>query len=285
MNIFIKCLNCIPRGKIHYCAETFLQIEGSYPVASNTLTMKISYIGHATVIVDGAKCKFITDPLLVKRIFGIGPKRRVALLLDRDALADLDFILISHGHFDHLDKRSLRKLQCDIPVVCSPMLESIVHRSGHKKTIPLKWWQSTEVAGIKITAVPTFHFAIRPPFHYARDFQGYIIEAEQNLFFAGDTGIAPFFKDIGEKFKIDIAFLPIGAYYPDSFRVHHMSPEDALDTLEVMNIGLLVPIHWETFKVSWEPMDEPPKRLAYYAHKKSMENRYRLLKPGESAEL
>lgn len=89
MNIFIKCLNCIPRGKIHYCAETFLQIEGSYPVASNTLTMKISYIGHATVIVDGAKCKFITDPLLVKRIFGIGPKRRVALLLDRDALADL----------------------------------------------------------------------------------------------------------------------------------------------------------------------------------------------------
>ena len=247
--------------------------------------MKITFVGHATVIVKSEKCKFITDPLLVKRIARIGPKRLADFHLDEGALEDLDFIVISHDHFDHLDKRSLRNIQKDVPVLCDPKLRGIVHRSGHKKTIPLRWWQSAEVDGVRITAVPVFHFSRRPPFHYRRDFQGYVIEAEQTLFFSGDTGIAPVFRGIGEKFTIDIAFLPIGAYNPKSFRRHHMSPEDALDTLEMMNARLLIPIHWGTFRLSWEPMDEPPKRLVEYAKKKNMENRYRLLRPGEDIEL
>jgi len=93
-----------------------------------------------------------------------------------------------------------------------------------------------------------------------------------------------FFEEIGGKFKIDIAFLPIGAYSPKSFRRHHLSPEDALDAMEIMDARLLIPIHWGTFNLSMEPFSEPPIRLMEYAKKKKMENRIRLLKPGESAE-
>lgn len=245
--------------------------------------MKITYIGHGTVIVDTGNCKFITDPLLVERIARIGPKRKVPLNIEYGALDDIDFITISHGHFDHLDLRSIRKIDRDVPVVCHTALQRLVRKTKHKP-IPLKWWDSIEINRIKITAVPSFHFTARPPFQFSPDYQGYVIEAGKTFYHGGDTGMSEFFSEIGQKFKINVAFLPIGAYHPPSFREHHLSPEDALDAIVTMNADLLVPIHWGTYSLSWEPFEEPPKRLLEYAEKKGLEQRVKLLKPGGSFE-
>ena len=117
--------------------------------------MNINYIGHGTVLVDTGMCKFITDPLLVKRIARIGPKRKVPLYSKSSSLDDIDFITISHGHFDHLDLRSLQMIHQDVPVVCHTTLQRIVHKTKHKP-IPLSWWDSSEINGIKITAVLRF---------------------------------------------------------------------------------------------------------------------------------
>ena len=246
--------------------------------------MNINYIGHGTVLVDTETCKFITDPLLVKRIARIGPKRKVPLVLKSSLLDDIDFITISHGHFDHLDLRSLQMIHQDAPVVCHTTLQRIVHKTKHKP-VPLSWWESTEINGIKITAVPSFHFSARPPFHFSVDYQGYIIEAGKTFYHAGDGGMSDLFKEIGNRFTIDIAFLPIGGYHPSYYRKHHLNPEDALDALVMMNAGLLIPIHWGTFSISREPFDEPPKRLLEYAEKIGLMKRIKVLKPGERTEL
>jgi L-ascorbate metabolism protein UlaG (beta-lactamase superfamily) len=142
--------------------------------------VRITYVGHATVIVETKGSKFITDPLLVKRIACIGPKRKVPFIMEPDALDDIDFITISHGHFDHLDLRSLRMIPRDVPVVCHPMLQRIVRKTKHV-VVPLAWWEDTEIKGTHITAVPSHHFSARPPFHFSRDYQGYVIEAEKTL--------------------------------------------------------------------------------------------------------
>lgn len=245
--------------------------------------MRIIFVGHATMIVEAAKCRFITDPLLVKRIARIGPKRKVQFGLEEEALEDLDFITISHGHFDHLDIRSLKMIDSDVPVLCHPTLERIVRKTNHR-VLPIRWWEEADVGCAKVTAVPAHHFSARPPFHYSLDYQGYVIECERNFYHAGDTGMGRHFRRIGRRFRIDVAFLPIGAYHPKSFRFHHLSPEDALDSMETMKADLLVPMHWGTFDLSWEAFDEPPKRLMKYAKERNMVSRIRILRPGESLE-
>ena len=246
--------------------------------------MKITYVGHATLIVEADKCKFITDPLLVKRIAWLGPKRKVPFHLDEGALDDLDFITISHGHFDHLDLRSLKMIDRRVPVICHPTLHRIA-RKAHHRIVPLGWCKSTSINNVKITAVPSFHFSARPPFHYSLDFQGYVVEAGKTFYHAGDAGMSRFFEQIGRKFKIDVAFLPIGAYSPASFRRHHLSPEDALDAMVKLGAKVLVPMHWGTFSLSWEPFDEPPMRLMKYAETNGLVSAVRIMKPGESITL
>jgi L-ascorbate metabolism protein UlaG (beta-lactamase superfamily) len=243
--------------------------------------VKITYIGHGTILVETNTCKFITDPLFVKWIARIGPHRKVPFHLEPDALKDLDFITISHGHFDHLDLRSLRMIPKDVPVICHSTLQRIVRKTKHTP-IPLNNWESTDINGKRITAVPSFHFSARPPFHFSKDYQGFVVEAEKTFYHAGDGGISNYFNDIGQRFSIDIAFLPIGGYNPPSYRRIHLNPEDALDALMMMNAGLLIPIHWGTFILSREPIDEPPKRLLEYAEKKGEQKRVLILQPGEN---
>jgi L-ascorbate metabolism protein UlaG (beta-lactamase superfamily) len=245
--------------------------------------VKITYIGHATILVETQTCKFITDPLFVKTIAYVGPRRKVPFHLEPGALDDLDFITISHGHFDHLDLHSLRMIPRNVPVVCHPTLQRIVRKTKHTP-VPLDWWESAKINKIPITAVPAFHFSARPPFHFTRDYQGYINEAEKTFFHAGDRGMNDHVKEIGKRFTIDVAFLPIGGYNPPSYRKYHFNPEDALDALIMMNAGLLIPMHWGTFKLSREPFDEPPKRLLEYTEKKGLRKRVKVLQPGESTE-
>jgi len=252
--------------------------------------VRVTYVGHATTVVEWYGTKFITDPLLFSRIARIGPKRKVDFALDPRLLDGVRFATISHGHFDHLDKRSLCRLPQGAPAVCCPNLSGIVGRSCGRRAIGIGWWETAEIGAVKVTAVPAFHFSARPPFHWTKDYQGYVLQMandgeQRAIYHAGDCGMSEYFGQIGKKFPLDIAMLPIGAYDPPSFRKHHLSPEDALDAFEALGAKVMVPIHWGTFNLSWEPFDEPPRRLMEQAKKRGLERKIRLLRPGETADI
>ncbi len=149
-------------------------------------------------------------------------------------------------------------------------------------TIPLKWWEATTINGIKLTSVPAHHFSIRPPFHYAKDYMGFV-ESEKCVYFAGDSGLDGFFSEIGSKFDIDVALLPIAAYDPPSYRANHMSPEDALEAFVALRAKRMVPIHWGSFNLSHEPFDEPIARLKAESRKMGAEERVMIIPHCDSA--
>jgi len=247
----------------------------------------IIYVGHATTLIHLDGLNILTDPNFSNRV--LITKRRIAPGIKIENLPRLDLILISHGHFDHLDMRSLRRLWemgQRPPVVVAQGLAKFPRKAGFEEVRELSVWEQIEVDGLSITAVPAHHFPGRSPLNRKTTYQGYVVEGKGGtVYFAGDTGLFEGFRTIGEKFQIDVALLPIGAYSPPPFRRHHLSPEDALKAMELLGAGAMVPIHWGAFKLSLESVDEPPKRLMSAAHDRGLEDRVFLLQPGERCQI
>ncbi|MCX5909721.1 MAG: MBL fold metallo-hydrolase [Deltaproteobacteria bacterium] len=115
--------------------------------------------------------------------------------------------------------------------------------------------------------------------------QSYLIRGTKTIFFCGDSGLTPDFQEIGRKYSIDLAFLPIGHYRPASFRRGHMSPEDALEAMEMLRAKRVVPMHWGTFRLSLEPVEEPPRKFLGLLQQRGINPRARLLRPGEKIKI
>ncbi|MDD2666383.1 MAG: MBL fold metallo-hydrolase [Methanocellales archaeon] len=248
-------------------------------------SVSITYIGHSTVLVESRDFSFITDPIFSNRIARFFRRRKAPLAASVEDLPPIDSILISHGHYDHLDAPTLKKFAKDIPIVVSKSLRKTIVRLGFSDIRSLSWWEGTKIGKTEIIAVPAFHFSGRPPLLLRNDYQGYIIEGKKIVYFAGDTGLKNDFEEIGKRFEIDLAFLPIGAYSPRFFRRHHLSPEDALRAMALLKAKKMIPIHWGTFGLSFEPINEPPERLAKITKESNLEERVLILNPGERAEL
>jgi N-acyl-phosphatidylethanolamine-hydrolysing phospholipase D len=206
-----------------------------------------------------------------------GPQRWVAPAVALDALPPLDLIVLSHNHYDHLDAGSVRDLTGRFPgtpwVVPSGLAGTVRGmgswdgRDG-RQVVELAWWESLTVEeGLTVTATPAQHFSARGPFDRNQShWCGFAVaSARHRVFFAGDTGYHPEFGLIAERLgPFDLSLLPIGAYEPRWFmRVVHMNPEEAVQAfldLGGRDHGTLMGIHWGTFKLTDEPMDEPPAR-------------------------
>ncbi|MFC1786877.1 MBL fold metallo-hydrolase [Halobacteriota archaeon] len=245
----------------------------------------ITYIGHSTVIVESKDFRFITDPIFSNRIARFFSRRKVPLDTSVEDLPPIDSILISHGHYDHLDVPTLKKFPKYIPIIVSKSLRKIIARLGYSDIRTLSWWGATKIGKAEIIAVPAFHFSGRPPWILRNDYQGYVVKGKPVVYFAGDTGLQNDFEEIGKKFEIDLAILPIGAYSPRSFRRHHLSPEDAIQAMALLKAKKMIPMHWGTFGLSFEPITEPPERLAKITKECNLEDRVLILNPGERAEL
>lgn len=264
-------------------------------LAANRSQTSFTWIGHASFLVQLGGLNILTDPVLSKRTSPVqwaGPGRLAPLGLSFDELPKIDVVLISHNHYDHLDEPTVRRLaKRDAPVFVVPLgLRKWFEKRGMRHVAELDWWQQTMARGLRVYAVPAQHFSGRGAGDRNRSLWcGYVYEiAGQRHYFAGDTGYGPDFADIGARFApIDVAMIPIGAYDPRGFmRPVHVDPEEAVRIHQDVGSRLSLAMHWGTFRLTLEPLDEPPQRLAAALNATAIaQNQFRVLTHGQTLKL
>jgi L-ascorbate metabolism protein UlaG (beta-lactamase superfamily) len=218
---------------------------------------RLVWLGHASWLVQIAGVSLLIDPVLGDGIFGFS--RNVQAPLPVDALPPIAAQLVSHNHYDHMDAPSLRAV--GTPVVSG--LGNGRHLGGRPPLTELGWWDAADVAGVRVTYVPSQHWSRRSLSDSNRSlWGGFVIEASGiSIYHSGDTAYFEGFAEIGRRFpRLDVALLPIGAYDPRWFMARqHMNPTDALDAFRDLGARTMIAMHWGTFKLTDEPLDEPPR--------------------------
>lgn len=232
------------------------------------------WLGHSSLYISTPEVALVTDPIFSHRaspLSFLGPLRKTPATDAIESMPRLDLILISHNHYDHLDERTILELYQKFPeiLVIVPLgLKPWFLKRGIERVVELDWWDSeklsTSQSPLEITAVPAQHWSKRGFLdRNASLWCGYIIQiGEKTLYFAGDTGFTPLLKEIGERFSIDIGLIPIGAYEPRWFMApQHISPKEAVEIHQMLNIKQSIGIHWGVFELTDEALDEPPRYL------------------------
>ncbi len=239
-----------------------------------TSSPQLTWLGHATVLVQYNGVNFITDPHLseyASPMAYLGPKRLVPPALSVDQLPSIDFVLISHNHYDHLDHKTVLQIGNDSKwLVPLGLKQWLVKRDiAAENIIELDWWQSHKFSqGISITATPSQHWSKRTPFDTNKSLWAswHININGFKTWFAGDTGYnQAVFSQIGNELgPHDLALIPIGAYAPRYFMLpQHIDPQQALLTHQDIKSKFSLGIHWGTFQLTHEPFMEPKEELTH----------------------
>ena len=251
-----------------------------------------TWIGHATVLVKMDGVAFITDPIFPHRCSPVtfaGPSRLVPPGVPLDALPRLDFALLSHDHYDHTDRASIQALGArGVPFFVPRGMAELV-RSFGAQAEELSWWESREVAGVRVHCVPAKHFSGRGLTDRDRRlWAGWVVHGPTRRFYhAGDTAYFTGFAEIAERLgPIDLAAMPIGAYLPpEIMRPVHVNPEEAVRAAMDVGARRVLAMHFGTFDLADEPLDEPPRRFRTEAQRLGLgEDRAWVLKVGETRE-
>ena len=228
----------------------------------------ITWIGHSTMLVRMDGVTFLTDPIFSERASPVGfagPKRLVPPGVPLQDLPDIDFVVLSHDHYDHTDLPSVQALAARGALFVVPLGLGELVRSAGGDAVELDWWQTYEIGDIRIHCVPAQHFCGRGMGDGNRRlWAGWVVEGPTHRFYhAGDTGYFNGFAEIGKRLgPIDLAALPIGAYAPRSI-MHsvHLNPEEAIQAAVDMGAARVIAMHYGTFDLTDEPLDEPPLRF------------------------
>jgi len=261
-------------------------IESWRPVASafakpepskwNDTQVTAAWIGHATVLINFFGINILTDPVLFPRIgirlpgFTIGPKRLTAPALQFHELPRIDLILLSHAHFDHFDLRTLHHFDENTSVITAPNTADLLRWTRLRDITELRWGETkvlnigSQAKGtIAISAFQVQHWGARTQRDTHRGYDGYLIESRsrgrRRILFGGDTAITDSFAKLRQHGEIDLAIMSIGAYNP---WIHsHCTPEQAVEMATAAGAQFIMPVHHQTFRLSFEPLREPIERF------------------------
>jgi L-ascorbate metabolism protein UlaG (beta-lactamase superfamily) len=244
---------------------------------------RLTWIGHASWLVQLDGVSLLIDPVLSESIPGF-IHRNVAPGVPLDFLPAVDAQLVSHNHYDHLDMPTVRRVGARVIAGRG----NARHFAGAPfRCDELAWWESTRVGDVTVHFVPSQHWS-RRGVNDANEslWGGFVIEGSSaQLYHSGDTAYFNGFKEIGQRFPdLDAAMLPIGAYDPEWFMLNqHMNPEQAVQSFVDLRARTFLAMHWGTFKLTDEPLDEPPRRLeAEWTRRGLPRQEMRILAVGES---
>ena len=226
--------------------------------------IQIWMIGHATMLINFYGTVILTDPVFGKWL--PFPRRIIDPGLKIKQLPKIDFILQSHMHWDHFHIRSVKKIaNADMKIIMPEDCADLTKGMDFKAVVEMKPGETREESGVKITTYRPHHWGKRVPWEEeVRGYNSYVLEKNsQKLFFCGDSGYGPVFREVYEAHgSMDISLLPIGAYDPPSvMKKEHMDPEEALQAKRDLDAKIMIPFHFGNFRLSEEPMDEPVERL------------------------
>ncbi len=259
----------------------------------NPAQSQMLWIGHSTFLLQVDGMNILTDPQFSRRASPFsfaGPERTEPLPLSTDELPQIDAVVISHNHYDHLDKASVKALRLrqlnNPPHFFVPLGLGDWYRDiGIPEVTELDWWQSATLGDTTFYAVPVKHWSSRGLFDRNTSlWAGWVIDTpSQRLMHVGDSGYSGDFSRIGECFPdIDMAMIPIGAYNPRWFmKDAHMNPEEAVQAFVDMGAASAVGMHWGTFILTFEEMTEPPERLALATAAAQLGDRFTTMQHGE----
>jgi L-ascorbate metabolism protein UlaG (beta-lactamase superfamily) len=266
------------------------------PPGLNGAAAVVTFIGHSTFLIQTATGNLLTDPMYSQRaspIAWLGPRRVRQPGVRFDALPPISTVVLSHNHYDHCDLPTLRRLAGRFdPLVVTPLGNArLVRSAGIRRVEELDWWQESAPGGWAITLTPAQHFSARTPFDRNRAlWGGFVLRASAGtrIYFAGDTAYADFFPEIRRRLgPIDLALLPIGAYEPRWFmQAVHMNPADAVQAHLELEAAQSIAMHFGTFQLTTEGIDEPVRALDVACESKNVpRSRFAGLNVGDSVRL
>jgi L-ascorbate metabolism protein UlaG (beta-lactamase superfamily) len=243
------------------------------PLKWNDDQVTAAWIGHATVLINFFGIKILTDPVLFARIgirlpgFTIGPKRLTAPALEFHELPKIDVVLLSHAHFDHFDLRTLRRFDETTCVVTAPNTADLLKSTRLRDLTELRWGEqkslNTSAGAVTISAFQVKHWGARKQRDTYRGYNGYVMEsrssARRRILFGGDTAMTNTFAELSQHGPVDLAIMSIGAYNP--WIRSHCTPEQAIEMANAADARFIMPVHHQTFRLSFEPFREPIERF------------------------
>ncbi len=255
--------------------------------------LTLQWIGHATFLIRHKKWTILIDPVFAERaspLTCIGPKRHLPPALSLESVGSVDYILITHNHYDHLDRAACKWISHHYPgaLFIVPLgLKEWFNKQGISHVCELDWWKTHAIGPGTITAVPAQHFSGRGLFDRNKTLWcGYMVEiGGKRLYLAGDTGYnMRYFTQIRETFpNIDLSIIPIGAYIPRKF-MHpmHVDPKEALQIHVDVGSKLSIGSHFGTFRLGDEPLDQPAYELYLEKQKNASSDTFHLLAHGQT---
>jgi L-ascorbate metabolism protein UlaG (beta-lactamase superfamily) len=199
----------------------------------------VTYVGHATVLVELDGARLLTDPVLRDRVLHL--RRAPTAIVP--PLGELDAVLVSHAHWDHLDLRSLERLGRGVRIVIPRGAGKLVRRRGFENVVELDLGDRVEIGSVSVTATRADHDAGRGPFGVRAPAFGYLIEGSRRVYFAGDTDLFP---QLAELAPVDLALLPVAGWGP-RVPAGHLDPHRAAEAARLLTARAAVPIHWGTY--------------------------------------